>query len=44
MAIDAVFKRTELEQRFNIEARLGNLAFNLDDPRTRGRAPAFFDG
>ena len=38
MAIDTVFKRMKLEQRFNIEGlRLGNLAFNLDDPRTRGQ-------
>ena len=39
MAIDAVFKRAQLEQRFNVEG-FGRLdfAFDLDGPGARGQA------
>jgi len=44
-AIDTVFKRMKLEQRFNIEGlRLATLPSTLTIQGRVGRAPAFFDG
>ncbi len=45
MAIDAVFKRVELEQVVNVEGKgLGDFAFDLDGPGTRGQGAGVFRG
>ena len=45
MAIDAVFKRAELEQVVDVEGEgLGDFAFDFDGPGARGQAAGVFCG